>query len=164
MCGPIDPGLDIGSHRGLTPFCIHVDKFYDGKNPHPVYGGVISTDVVLDATKLETVFPPATFPYLCSNHSLEHMPGDDAAIVDLLARWMGLLRPGGVMALIVPDNDHWPVLPSDPDHKNAWGHSDFRPRILDPFLDLGGLELVEYDTLDNHYSFNVVVRKMQGTP
>lgn len=156
MCGPTDLGLDIGSHRGLTPFCMHVDKFYDGKNPHPIYGGVISADVVVDGTQLEAIFPPNTFPYLCSNHSLEHMPGD---IVELLSSWLRLLRPGGILAMVVPDNDYWPVLQSDPDHKNAWGHIDFLPRVLDPLLARGGVEIVEYNTLDNHYSFDVILRK-----
>jgi hypothetical protein len=156
MCGPLDLGLDIGSHRGLTPFCMHLDKFYDGKTPHPIYGGVISADVVVDGTELDKLFPPATFPYIASNHSLEHMPGD---IPGLLWTWTRLLRPGGILAMVVPDNDYWDVLHSDSDHKNAWGHVDFRPRVLDPLLAGGGVEVVEYDTLNNHYSFNVILRK-----
>ena len=60
MCGPMDPGIDVGSHRGLTPFCIHVDKLYDGVHPHPFYGGVASGDVVMDAVAMPTVFPPST--------------------------------------------------------------------------------------------------------
>jgi hypothetical protein len=159
MCSPIDLGLDIGSHRGLTPFCIHIDRFYDGKTPHPSYGGVLSADVVMDCTRLDGIFPPATFPYIASNHSLEHMPGNDIQIVDILASWMCLLRHGGVLAMVIPDNAHFPVLQSDPDHKNAWSHIDFRPRVLNPLFARGGVEIVEYDTLDNHYSFQVVLRK-----
>jgi SAM-dependent methyltransferase len=159
-CGPIDPGLDIGSHRGLTPYAIHVDKFYDGVHQHPFYGGVISADVVVDATSLDTVFPPSTFPFIGSNHSLEHMPvAGDAGTVALLKQWVGLLRPGGVLAMVIPDNDFWDVMKSDKDHKHAWGAKDFRTRVLDPLLAQSGLALEEYDTLDNHYSFNVVIRK-----
>jgi hypothetical protein len=153
MCGPTDLGLDIGSHRGLTPFCIHVDRYYDGKNAHPVYGGVISADVVADGTKLEGLFPPNTFPYIASNHSLEHMAND---VVPVVQSWIDLLRPGGILAMVVPDNDYWDVMSSDSDHKNAWGHTDFHRRVLD-FV--RGAEVVEYDTLDNHYSFNVILRK-----
>jgi SAM-dependent methyltransferase len=156
QCGPTDLGLDIGSHRGLTPYCIHVDKFYDGKTPHPIYGGVISADVVADGTELDKIFPPNTFPYVCSNHSLEHMPGD---IVDLLSSWLRLLRPGGVLAMVVPDADFWDVKGSDPDHKTVWGHSDFRPRVLDPLLARGGVQLVDFDTLNNRFSFDVILRK-----
>jgi hypothetical protein len=167
--GPLDLGLDIGAHRGLTPFAIHVDKFYDNKNEHPFYGGVTGADVVADAVRLAELFPPSTFPCIGSNHSLEHMPvAGDAGVIELLKGWVGLLRPGGVLAMVVPDNDWWEVLRSDRDHKHAWGakgiprdwqNSHFRSAVLDPLLAQGGLTLVEYDTLDNHYSFNVVLRR-----
>jgi hypothetical protein len=159
-CGPLDLGLDIGAHRGLTPFGIHLDKFYDNKNAHPFYGGVTGADVVADGTKLHDLLPPSTFPCIGSNHSLEHMPvNGDAGTVELLKGWMSLLRPGGILAMVVPDNDWWDVMSSDRDHKNAWGARNFRPRVLDAVLRDTGATLVEYDTLDNHYSFNVVVRK-----
>ena len=159
-CGPLDLGLDIGAHRGLTPFSIHIDKFYDNKHEHPFYGGVTGADVVADGTGLSGLFPPSTFPCIGSNHSLEHMPvAGDSGTIDLLKGWMTLLRPGGILALVVPDNDWWRVMESDPDHKNAWGAKDFRPRVLDALVRDTGATLVEYDTLDNHYSFNVVVRK-----
>lgn len=159
MCGPLDLGLDVGSHRGLTPYCVHVDLYGDGR-VHPFYGGgPYRSDVVADAMKL-SVFPSDTFPLVASNHSLEHMPGDDGAIVNMLRNeWLRVLRPGGVLAMCVPDNDHFDVMASDKDHKNAWGARDFRPRVLDRVLAGGGVELIEYDTLDNHFSFNVVLRK-----
>ena len=61
--------------------------------------------------------------------------------------------------MIVPDNAWFDVLKSDRDHAFAWSHLDFRPRVLDPFLQRGAADLVEYDTLDNHFSFNVVLRR-----
>jgi len=61
--------------------------------------------------------------------------------------------------MVVPDNDFWDVMGSDPNHFHAWGAKDFRPRVLDALLRDTGATLVEYDTLGNHYSFNVVVRK-----
>ena len=161
-CDPFDPGLDIGSHRGITPFCIHVDRWYDNAHEHPIYGGVHPADVVCDATDLP-MFPKETFPYIASNHSLEHMAanGDDG-VVDLLSRWVSLLRRNGVLAMIVPDNNFWDVMGSDKDHKHAWGHADFRARVLDKLIARGGIQLVEYDTLDNNYSFNVVLQRTDG--
>ena len=170
-CSHLDLGLDIGSPRGLTPLCIAIDKFCDGKNPHPVYGGMASADVVGEGSDL-SMFPSRTFPYICSNHSLEHMPGTDMDIVEMLLRWLDLLRPGGVLALVIPDSDWFDVLGSDPDHKprggpprwgrpdSSWGHSDFPERVLDAVLGRSGAQLLEYDTFQNHFSFNVVVRKV----
>ncbi len=36
---------------------------------------------------------------------------------------------------------------------------NFRPRVLDQVLAREKVELVEYDTLNNRFSFNVVLRK-----
>lgn len=159
-CGPLDLGLDLGSHRGLTPFCIHVDKWYDNRNAHPIYGGVIPTDVVADVSGDMSVFSPRTFNCIVSSHSLEHMPGPDADVIGLMLRWWSLLRQGGVLVLCVPDHQCVDVWAADKDHKSAWGHDDFKPRVLDTFMREAGAKLVEYNTLDNHYSFNVVLEKL----
>lgn len=168
-CGPMDLGLDLGSSKGMTPYCVHVDLFGDGRE-HPFYGGVYQADVVWDAAKAHEVFPANTFPFISSNHSLEHMKvGGDAGIVDVLSGWLRLLRPGGVLAMIIPDNGWFDVMGCDKDHSHAWSAAerpgpgrpvaDFRPRILDPLLARGGVQLVDYNTLDNHFSFDVVLRK-----
>ncbi len=161
QCHALDLGLDLGSHKGLTPYCIHVDRWGDGK-PHPIYGGRYEADVVLDASELTPVFPEDRFPYITSNHSLEHMGPEkcaDSQTVKIVCGWIRALRPGGILAMVVPDNDCFDVLKSDKDHKNAWGHSDFRRRVLDEALAATGAELVEFDTFHNHFSFNVVVRR-----
>ena len=158
-CGPMDLGLDIGSPRGLSPYCIHVDRFGSGA-PHPFYGGEYRSDVVWDAADVSKVFPAETFPFVGSNHSLEHMNvRGDAAVVDVLSGWLRVLREGGILAMIVPDNAWFDVMASDKNHYHAWSHQDFQPRVLTPLLSRGGVELVEYDTLDNHYSFDCVLRK-----
>lgn len=162
-CSPTDLGLDLGSPRGMTPYCVHADVFGDG-SVHPFYGGGrYLTDVVCDASKIGTdnrIFPTDCWPYIASNHSLEHMHVDgDIGIVTMLWRWVDLLRSGGTMALVVPDNAHFDVLASDKDHAFAWSHEDFVPRILEPLKALAPIEVVEYDTFDNHFSFNVLLKK-----
>lgn len=155
QCNPLDLGLDLGSPRGLTPYCIHVDIFGTGA-PHPFYGGgPYLADVARDASDV-SMFPESAFPFINSNHSLEHMPGD---IVELLLRWTSRLRPNGILAMVLPDNAHFDVMASDKDHKNAWSATDFKPRVLGPLLARSSLELLEYDTLQNHFSFDVVLRK-----
>lgn len=162
MCGPLDLGLDLGSPKGLTPYCIHVD-INGGGGIHPFYGGdAYVSDVVLDAGKLSPIFPDGQFPYITSNHSLEHMGQKgcgDGPIVEIVVGWMRALRPEGIMTLVVPDNDEFDVMGSDKDHKNAWGHSDFERRILDPLIAQTGASVLEWNTFDNHFSFNVVLRR-----
>ena len=164
-CGPLDLGLDLGSHRGLTPLCVHVDLHYGAGRPHPIYGGEAPSDVVADASRL-SVFPTGAFPLVVSNHSLEHMPagrgglvGDEAVVAMLRDEWLRVLRPGGHLAAVVPDDAHFDVMASDRDHRHAWSHEDFRQRVLDPLVAQTGAEVVEFDTLDNHFSFNFVLRK-----
>jgi len=152
-CSPLDLGLDIGSHRGLTPYCIHVDKFGDGKT-HPFYGGSYVADVVASGEAMESVFPRNAFPFINSNHSIEHIPGDT---VSILKSWLSLLRPGGILAMVVPDNAHFDVLASDADHKHAWTAAEFRDRVLSG---LAEAEILEYDTLKNNFSFNAVLRRI----
>jgi hypothetical protein len=68
--------------------------------------------------------------------------------------------------MIVPDNDYFDVWACDKDHKRvgpkAWGHSDFRQRVLDKLLAqrVVPVTLQDYDTLDNHFSFDVVVERV----
>lgn len=164
-CAANDLGLDLGSPRGLTPYCMHVDVFGDGR-VHPFYGGGrYLADVVADAgdpAALSRIFPADAFPYIASNHSLEHMPaaGDDGIVI-LLRAWMKLLRKDGILAMVVPDNDHWDVMASDKDHKHAWGASNFRQRVLNKLLehDSSWIELVEFDTLKNYFSFDVILKR-----
>lgn len=160
-CAPLDLGLDFGSHRGLTPLCIHVDKWYDNQNEHPIYGGKIPTDIIADVSAAESLraFSPSTFPCIVSSHSLEHMPGGDERIVELLCTWHGLLRQGGALVIVVPDHQRVNVWSADKDHKSAWGHDDFRPRVLHPLLQRTGAKLIDYDTLQNNYSFDVVIER-----
>jgi hypothetical protein len=158
-CGPLDLGIDLGSRKGITPYCVSVDLYGNGK-PHPFYAGVSHfSDLVYDAAHVD-IFPDGDVPFINSCHSLEHMPAvGDSGIIDLLVIWADLLRHNGVLALVIPDNDHFDVMACDRDHRHAWGAHDFRARVLDPFLARGGLTLVEYDTFQNYHSFNVVLRK-----
>jgi SAM-dependent methyltransferase len=159
QCSPVDLGLDLGSPKGLTPYCVSVDVFGDG-SVHPFYGGGrYLSDVVGDAADVSR-FPKDAWPLVVSNHSLEHIPvRDDEGIVSVLESWFSLLRPGGVLAMIVPDNDHFDVMASDANHYHAWSWADFRPRVLDEVIRRTGAMLVEYNTLQNHFSFNVVLGK-----
>lgn len=171
-CSPLDQGLDLGSPKGLTPFCSHIDVFgYGGEHPLDRYKGVrkdgslmpssYKADFAYDAANIHEIVPQSSLPYIASNHSLEHMPpaGNDDAIVEIVCRWMSLLRQGGVLAMVVPDNDHVPVLQIDADHKNAWGHSDFRPRVLDKVLSRGIAREISFNTLNNRFSFDVVLER-----
>jgi len=158
QCNSMDLGIEIGCRRQFTPYCIHIDLFYNNIGAHPFYGEFGTADIIYDASKL-TIFPSNTFSFVSANHSIEHMPvpGDDGIIDMLRNEWIRVLRKDGILALIIPDNAHFDVMASDKDHKHAWSHADFENRILNKLYDL--VELIEYDTLKNNHSFNVVLKK-----
>lgn len=70
-----------------------------------------------DAQAVLNHFAPESFDCVHSSHCLEHMPNVPAA----LAGWWALVRPGGHMVLVVPEEDlyeqgTWPSL-FNADHK-----------------------------------------------
>jgi SAM-dependent methyltransferase len=84
-------GIDVGCGEDpATPDCIHWDK------PQG------------DAQELPGV-AAASFDWVYSSHCLEDLPDPRRA----LARWWEVLRPGGTLLVVVPDEDlyeqgHWP--------------------------------------------------------
>ena len=94
-------GIDIGC--GIDPVRADVERF-------DVEQG--------DANRITSfVTDISSYDYVFSSHCLEHMHDPDGA----LKEWWKLVRPGGVMIVIVPDEDlyeqgYWPSL-FNPDHK-----------------------------------------------
>lgn len=96
-------GLDIGCGPDKVPFdeCIGFDS-KDG-----------------DANRLLAYFKEASFDYIHSSQSLEHMHRPS-----ILWSWMRLLKPGGHAIVTVPswelyEGMRWPSV-YNPDHKSTW--------------------------------------------
>ena len=105
---------------------------------------------------------PASFDVVHSSHSLEHMRDPIAA----LARWWEVLRPGGHLIVIVPDEDMYEqgVFPSrfNSDHKwtftlyktESW--SECSVDLITAVLDLGfDVELLEARSLHASYDWRL---------
>jgi len=95
--------LDIGAGNDLV--CPHARRFdrEDG-----------------DANFLDDYFPPESFDTVNSSHCLEHMNHP----VQTLARWWKLVKVGGYMIIVVPDEDLyeqglWPSFGSN-EHKSTF--------------------------------------------
>ena len=70
-----------------------------------------------DAQKISDYFEPGSFDCVHSSHCLEHMEH----VPDALSQWWSLVKPGGHMIIVVPDEDldeqgTWPSL-FNADHK-----------------------------------------------
>jgi SAM-dependent methyltransferase len=93
LLGPNALGLEIGAHTipvaGLSPYYTDAVADYTG-----VAGRV---DFLADARALP--IRDGALDYLCSSHVLEHLPDTIAS----LHEWHRVLRPGGLLYLVVPD-------------------------------------------------------------
>lgn len=96
LCASVSPqalGLEIGAHTnpvaGLSPFYTDAVVHFAGTEGH--------VDFLSDARALPIA--DGTLDYLCSSHVLEHLPNPIAA----LHEWHRVLRPGGLLYLVVPD-------------------------------------------------------------
>lgn len=171
-------GLDLGGAGVQHPACLSLDLC--GNEPHPVYGGAYSgVHVKADASDL-SMFLDNSFSCIISLHLIEHLPcirlkGNETAeekirlacpgreIGGILRyHWLRALKPGGYLASIIPDNkaaveggSH--VFYQDPSHAHSWSAEEFHHNVLAQLISL--VDVIEYDTFNNHFSTNIVLRK-----
>lgn len=110
-----------------------------------------------DANVVDRYFPPGSFDAVHSSHCLEHMLDPPSA----LRSWWSLVKPGGYLILVVPDEDLyeqgiWPSAFND-DHKftfrldrpQSWSPVSFDIRAL--CAALPGAEIVSAQRQDAGY-------------
>lgn len=128
-------GIDIGC--GPDPILPHVERFDRAQG---------------DANRVQD-FVRRTYDFVFSSHTLEHMTDPAAA----LRGWFSLVRPGGHLILVVPDEDLYEqgAFPSlfNQDHKHTFTiskRSSWSPRsinLLDLLKTLDG-EIVSLELQD----------------
>jgi SAM-dependent methyltransferase len=91
-----------------------------GAGTDPVVADAVVFDLAHGDANHITAFEPGSFDCVYSSHCLEHMHDPVAS----LANWWSLVRPGGTLFLIVPDEDLYEqgVFPSrfNDDHKSTF--------------------------------------------
>lgn len=171
-------GLDLGSGGVQHPGCLSVDVI--GNQESSFYGGEMQgVHVKADASNL-WMFGSNMFSCILANHLVEHLNcsrvsrGVDQRerlrigchgyeITDiLLNHWIRVVRPGGRIAMIIPDDKYAKEVGSsslfyDETHAHALDSTTFADDILSPLLEW--IDIEEYDTFDNHFSFNILLRK-----
>lgn len=128
-----------------------------GCGPDPVTPTVRRFDVADGDANHITRYISERFDFVYSSHCLEHMHEPEQA----LAEWWQLVRPGGHLFFIVPDEDLYEqgVFPSrfNPDHKatftiaKARSWSPVSRNVLDLARGLPGAELVSLVLQDHGY-------------
>jgi SAM-dependent methyltransferase len=130
-----------------------------GAGPDPVTPDAETFDVEHgDANTILDYRAAASYDCVHSSHCLEHMSDPRAA----LAQWWGLVKPGGHLVVIVPEESryeqgYWPSL-FNPDHKATFrlgGESSWSPVSNDIAIlcaELPGGEIVEAEVQDEGYA------------
>lgn len=93
LAGLVGRGIEIGAHghpiAGIKPF--YVDRFFE------FAGSKCPADVIADGGLLP--FRRRSLDYVASSHLLEHLADPVTALVE----WHQLVKPGGLIYLVVPD-------------------------------------------------------------
>ena len=158
----VGAGIDIGA--GSDPVSLYAEQF-------PLMKSLRVWDMPDgDAQKLATV-PDASLDFVHSSHCLEHMVDPQAA----LQRWFDVVKPGGHMVLLFPDEDMYEqgVWPSNKNSDHKWTFSIFKRKswspksrnVLDMVAKLSeAAELIKVEKLDASYRYNLPPLDQTLTP
>jgi hypothetical protein len=135
-------GVEVGSGGVKTPFCLSTDIYR--KEPS-------MTELIVDACDLP--FEDGSIELLLANHVLEHL---EQPIHLILTHWLAKMKQRGIIAMIMPDGKFNNVMAMDNTHRHETRSDTFG--VL--YLRTSHLEIIEYDTLNNDFSFNVVIQKL----
>ena len=139
-------GLEPGCGQAISPFCVGTD-YYAGDS-HPVYGGGYYPHVISMGEVLP--FKNEVFDFIVSHHSLEHMRDTEKT----LREWLRVLKTGGRIAIVMPDKRYGPF--GDPSHVSECTPQEFG-NVLKR---IENINIIEMDSLKNHFSFNAVIEKL----
>jgi len=129
-----------------------------GCGPDPVHPTALGWDLPQGDAQLLDGVPSNHFDTVFSSHCLEHMVDAKAS----LQRWWEVLKPGGYMVVIVPDEDlyeqgRWPSI-FNADHKHtftlhksdSWSPASIN--LLDLVATLPSHQLISARTIDTNYN------------
>lgn len=140
-------GIDACCGQAISPWCLGIDYFFG--ESHPVYGGAYHPHLTYKCEKLP--FNDNTIEWIVCNHGFEHLDNS----LETMREWLRVIKPGGSIAMVIPDGGFGS--PDDPSHKSNYSAKEFYDNILDPLKD--EIDVLQFDTLQNFFSFNVWVKK-----
>jgi len=144
-------GLDLGcGKRKSLPVAIGVDE---NRGPTSPFGWFSDPDLIADANDLP--FKDETIDWITAAHIIEHMEDPIKSINE----WLRVLKKDGVLSMIIPIAEKVGKIGSDgadSTHKHDYTINDFKSRVIDK---VEGVDIIDYNTYENNWSFNCVLRK-----
>ena len=152
-------GLDIGcGHRKSSENCIGVDLTPGGETGDVgcVDGQISQADICTSGGDLN-MFGDDELDFIVSRHNIEHYVN----FLKTLKEWKRVLKPGGIMAIVTPDEDGLNRqgkrgVELDPTHEHSFTIDSFREAINL----IGGFSIVKIEPVVKDWSFICVCRKL----
>jgi SAM-dependent methyltransferase len=146
-------GIDVGcGYRKTHDNCIGVDIVAKGATGTYgcVKGKVSVADICASGDNL-SMFADGELDFVISRHNLEHY----VDVIKTLQEWKRLLRIGGILALVLPDDSHLNTIALDPSHKHV-----FTPESFKRYLScIGGFSVKECREVIPNWSFLCAAEK-----
>jgi ubiquinone/menaquinone biosynthesis C-methylase UbiE len=98
------------------------------------------------------MFTDESLDYIVSRHNLEHYDDPEKT----LKEWRRVLKKGGTLGVVLPDEDKVETLKLDPTHKSSFTKKSFR-KLLDR---VGGFKIEKLDTCIPDKSFYCIALKI----
>jgi len=93
--------------------------------------------------------------YVISCHSLEHIPDTEKT----LNEWMCLLKPCGILAVIMPDKNHFLHEPSVTKDGEVARHESTPQEIFTILKKMPCSKILLFNTRNNNFDFEFIIRK-----
>lgn len=150
---PDGPVLEVGcGPRKTAVEWTGVDLVPGGRNGTTgnARGRPSQADVAAKGQRLP--FRDGAFGAVVARHNLEHY----VDLVEVLDEWRRVVRPGGALVVVVPDEDTYSgrTVSLDPTHFHA-----FTPASLARLLDLVGWEVTDSEPCVDNWSFVLSARR-----
>jgi SAM-dependent methyltransferase len=146
-------GLDVGcGQEKVTPECIGVDLLARGElGKYGVVEGRASVADLQASGDNLPMFADGELDFVVARHNLEHY----VDVVKTLEEWRRVLRAGGHLAVVAPDERAGDTVFLDPTHKHC-----FTPESLERlFRVLGGFEDIHTRVVIPGWSFLLSARR-----
>jgi len=143
--------LGLGTSNTIPPSSLGTDKFC-GVPPHASYGPEYGYPHLRADADEELPFFTGVFAGVTANHVFEHLGCQEKALREMFR----VTASGGYICMVLPDMTYMEKGTIDPTHHREFTADEFWAWMTG--LKLPNYEVIEFNTFDNGFSFNVVLR------
>lgn len=147
-------GIDVGCGSKKThPHALGVDLTPKGQTGK--YGSekrqISDADICTSGDNLY-MFADSVLDYVVARHNLEHYTDP----VKTLKEWKRVLKKGGILGVVIPDDEALDTIKLDPTHKHAFTKESFK-NMLET---ISGFKIVKLSTCIPDWSFVCIAKKI----